>query len=617
MGPMQRTVRRTALALALALTVVLLPACGSSSDGLAGTTVTMPVLWAGTGADGSAQSGIEPARVTVGNLGSTAFGMDLRDVEAKKAGPQWLAATSSAAAVAVFASAKDPADIDVRYQITGQIDGPSGGAILTVGTLAAIRGDTLADDITMTGTITPDSFVGKVGGIPDKLRAAAKAGYKRVLLPVANLTASGESSTSDMIEYGRTLGLEVRGVQLLTEAYEAFTGVRLAATSRTAVELSPPVVAAARATTTALIDRLRTQSAGASIPAPDAQIVAKGIADASAALAAGDTAGAYGIAVDAAIALERALGTAKVTATIAASGVNAARDALRAEVTSLRARAAEVLRTGSDVAAADPIVQLVTPYALGWVTYADAVLAGIEQGLQSGEITAAGLTVTGAAIGEQRVSIEELQTDALTMVRAAPNPGVVLNRPAEGFLSDYGSFMATAGKANVDYYLSVVSRNRSTRTDANGNPLFNLLALDALGEGAASTPAGVQPIDDEVRQTAIAATYYVIGAGLVSNTSDKGFGGSGIGTDATITTNTDVIEAELDDVSGIIEDYGVALRDRNVDAGSPLWSSRWGLAAARALSGTDRALAGAVIAQNEIWYDVISLASIWAATTPR
>ena len=45
------------------------------------------------------------------------------------------------------------------YDITGAIDGPSGGGALTVGTMAAITGATVKPKIAMTGTIAPDGTI--------------------------------------------------------------------------------------------------------------------------------------------------------------------------------------------------------------------------------------------------------------------------------------------------------------------------------------------------------------------------------------------------------------------------------------------------------------------------
>lgn len=601
------------------LATTLLVGCGGGSAGLKGTTVSMPVLWAGTGSNGEITSGIERAKVTVGNVPGTTFGLDLNGIEAKKAGPQWRAATATAAAVATIASATDPTEIDIDYSITGPIDGPSGGAMLTVGTIAAIRRDTLAGDITMTGTISPDGTIGLVGGIPAKLRAAASAGFRRVLLPTANLVASGEPTTTDMVEYGRSLGLEVRGVDLVSVAYEAFTGNSLGTTA-TALPpfstLSAPVRAAATTTTEALVDRLDIESQSTTAGGVEAGIVTRDLAAARRALAAGDVARAHGLAVDGYTVLRRAIGAALTNARIASGGVTSARDAMRADIAVLRTRAAEVLRTGSQVQSADAVVQLATPFALGWATYSDAVLAGIDAALADGSIGPAGYTTTGGAIEEQRASIEVFQPDALLMARTAPNPSVTTVRPASEFLSGYTDFLVRAGQANTEYYGAVVSRGRQSRTDANGTPVFNLLALEAMGSSTDQIPSGVQAIDDEIRQSALAITYFVIGTGLVSNTRQTGISGAAIGVDAVSTIDIPGLVDSVVEGSRLVADYAQALAARSIDAGSSIWSAQWGLATAEALNGSGRDATGEVIAQNELWYDVIGMSVLWAATRP-
>lgn len=604
-------------AIAVTLLVGTATVACSNSGGPTGRTITVPVLWAGTSTDGEVQSGIEPAKITVGD-GGAQFTLNLDDLQAKKTGAQWNAATASAAAVATLASALDPATVDVSYRVTGQIDGPSGGAMLTVGTLAGLRGDTLRRDTTMTGTISPDGSVGRVGEIPAKLRAASEAGYTKVLLPTTNLVAAGEPTTSDMIAFGTSLGLEVRGVDTVAEAYEAFTGVQLIPPGTSAPGLSPPVGAAAEATTRGLIDRLRARLAAApsTLAGTERSVAQRGLASAEAALAAGDVARAYGVAVDASTVLARAEGAAKVDGVIAASGIEGARRALRADAIALRARAAEVLRSGSQMTGVDAVAQILTPAALGWTTYSDALLAGIDGGLADGSITAAGMTVTGAAIAEQEVSIDVFQADALTMVRSAPNAQVTTVRPPAEFLSGYTDFLVRAGKANAEYYTAVVSRGRSATTDPNGQPAFTVLALGALTAAAESIPSGVQTIDDEIRQSALAFTFFVIGTGLVANISSTGISGSAIGIDAVSTIDIPGIVRSVEEASALVDTYAAAFVARSIDTGSPLWSSRWGVGAALALNGTGRDATGEVIAQNELWYDVVAMSSLWAATTP-
>ena len=63
------------------------------------------------------------------------------------------------------------------------IGGPSAGAAMTIGVLAALTNTSIRDDVAITGMINPDGTIGPVGGIPEKLEAAARAGYKIFLIP--------------------------------------------------------------------------------------------------------------------------------------------------------------------------------------------------------------------------------------------------------------------------------------------------------------------------------------------------------------------------------------------------------------------------------------------------
>ncbi|MEM5874879.1 MAG: S16 family serine protease [Candidatus Aenigmatarchaeota archaeon] len=78
-------------------------------------------------------------------------------------------------------------NIDVIYDIdasnTSIVGGPSGGAALTLATIAAIKNVSLRKDITITGTINEDGIIGQVGGIKEKTEAAKKFGLKAILVP--------------------------------------------------------------------------------------------------------------------------------------------------------------------------------------------------------------------------------------------------------------------------------------------------------------------------------------------------------------------------------------------------------------------------------------------------
>lgn len=66
--------------------------------------------------------------------------------------------------------------------------GPSGGLAIVAAIVSALRQQPLRERTSMTGEITLDGRVLAVGGIPEKLVAAHRAGMNRVLIPAANVS---------------------------------------------------------------------------------------------------------------------------------------------------------------------------------------------------------------------------------------------------------------------------------------------------------------------------------------------------------------------------------------------------------------------------------------------
>ncbi len=65
-------------------------------------------------------------------------------------------------------------------------DGPSAGVAMFMALVSLMTGRTVASDTAMTGEISLRGLVLPVGGIKEKMVAAARAGIKRVLLPARN-----------------------------------------------------------------------------------------------------------------------------------------------------------------------------------------------------------------------------------------------------------------------------------------------------------------------------------------------------------------------------------------------------------------------------------------------
>ena len=102
-------------------------------------------------------------------------------------------------------------------------DGPSAGAVMAVGFLAVLRGDPIIRGIALTGTLESEGRVGPVGGIPDKVRAAAREHYRLVLIPQGQLN----DPRWDLSELSMQLNLTIKEVSTIQEAYEMMTGRKL------------------------------------------------------------------------------------------------------------------------------------------------------------------------------------------------------------------------------------------------------------------------------------------------------------------------------------------------------------------------------------------------------
>lgn len=102
-------------------------------------------------------------------------------------------------------------------------DGPSAGAVMAVGFIAAFKGDRIQRGTALTGTLESGGRIGWVGGIPDKIRAAKREGYHTVLVPRGQL----HSAQWNLIELGFQLNIMVKEVDTIDEAYLLMTGKSL------------------------------------------------------------------------------------------------------------------------------------------------------------------------------------------------------------------------------------------------------------------------------------------------------------------------------------------------------------------------------------------------------
>jgi hypothetical protein len=213
------------------------------SHRLAATWILIATLLCGIPASGSADSVVELpvlAAIRQNNLGVFEILLIMWD---KKPEPnpvqlQWLLAgvqlgnahigamaQAFAYAVERTPSIRHSGTVSVQgvaYRPTGS-DGPSAGAAMAVGFIAMFKGDHIERGIALTGTFEPGGQIGPVGGVPDKIRAAAREGYRTVLVPRGQI----HDPQWNLNELGFQLNMTVKEVDTIDEAYLLMTGQRI------------------------------------------------------------------------------------------------------------------------------------------------------------------------------------------------------------------------------------------------------------------------------------------------------------------------------------------------------------------------------------------------------
>lgn len=92
----------------------------------------------------------------------------------------------------------DLSNSDVIFSIASKqnmqaVDGQSAGAAMTVLLISELTHKDIRTDVLMTGTISPDGSIGRVGGIMEKADAAGKYGAKIFLVPDGQSTVQVQS----------------------------------------------------------------------------------------------------------------------------------------------------------------------------------------------------------------------------------------------------------------------------------------------------------------------------------------------------------------------------------------------------------------------------------------
>lgn len=94
----------------------------------------------------------------------------------------------NAASVVRFLTNENLADWDVHVNVVGggNVDGPSAGAAIVLAIVSALNKQPIRQDVAITGEISIQGRIKPVGGIHEKVHAAAQAGVTHVVIPAEN-----------------------------------------------------------------------------------------------------------------------------------------------------------------------------------------------------------------------------------------------------------------------------------------------------------------------------------------------------------------------------------------------------------------------------------------------
>ncbi len=208
-----------------------IPQLGVPDDsGFALSEVTVQALYAAGDTGGVSEQRISARPSEDGELA-----IDFSEDEVTGFGDMTRAASWNAVTVATLLSGA-PLSTQYRFAFDGRIDGPSAGALTTVGVLSLYFGDEIDATATMTGTINPTGTVGTVGGIPEKIQGVIDAGkITTVLIPAGQRNVPNSAGELvDVVQLGAGSDVEVIEVGTIYEAYEGLTGEELPSPDQTA-----------------------------------------------------------------------------------------------------------------------------------------------------------------------------------------------------------------------------------------------------------------------------------------------------------------------------------------------------------------------------------------------
>ncbi len=194
-------------------------------------TAAIDFLWVSK-PHGEYKGGLSHAEIHVAPSDEPGLQVGIFETKAAGTGPSWRATIWQSVLLGSLFVGTFPTEH--RYwveteSLSEKVDGPSAGALFTVAVVAALRGDAVRPDATITGTINPDGSIGPVDGVVQKFGAAIEAGKRRLGYP-AGMRYTKDLSTGKAVDlelFAQERGAEAAEVADLQAAYDLMTGRRL------------------------------------------------------------------------------------------------------------------------------------------------------------------------------------------------------------------------------------------------------------------------------------------------------------------------------------------------------------------------------------------------------
>jgi hypothetical protein len=470
-----------------------------------------------------------------------------------------------------------PLEGEFRFATDGRIDGPSAGALTTAGLIALARGDAFAEHVTMTGTINATGTIGPVGGIPEKIAAAAEEGFTKVLIPLGQrMTPNHEGELVDVIRAGDRDGVEVIEVGDIYEAYSHLTGANIDVPG---VSRDPRLDAASydkvKPQTDAALARYASANSGFQRLPKDLQAIFDqagliGYVDGYATKAAdlqrqGLQAGAYDLAAQAAALLEAVVATGEMVVPLYTQGLDGldvlfsqALDSSTAEKEFFAFLDRLSTYTPKTVADAEGLVNAYAGAfdAYSLLTFSQQAIETVKKRYETNDYASMEEFFDSLLIPVMwsQLSRSQLESSAATFEVGRDNPGAAFADEID--LAQVGNFFRRGADANLTAFTENVVAPLADQYGASTDQMLARLANVDIAVAAAITQQQVQPaIADYIGEGKPNASYATLGYGLNNYVRNQSLVDKYYNT-ARLDENLDVVGVQYDAVLGRALDLG-------------------------------------------------------------